>query len=272
MRDYDNIIVALALLLGTGCSSGIELEPRTPAGPSDIRTALGIEDIPYVRDDTFIGNPMALLGQVVEVRKQDGACSPSFQGNSTFSVTPLVGFKVDESSMLRAPSKRDSKIINQQVAASVSFLSTFSAELDSKSVFSVVVFDQAGGRLKDTDPTWQDALTQWQVAHKELLEDATICYLLAVKGVIQKNIIRRKFQEVAGKASGNAYGINVDGKYMSSNEDYSVDVKFGLSMGVIKRPSAPGVERAVGDALTSEEATSLAKVQEFARPRAPNVP
>jgi len=242
-------LVPVATTMIVGCG-GVPLDPLAPATPDDLRNKLGLEDIPYVRDDTFIGNPQGLLGQVVEIRKKNGACPTSatgVEGAAEFSVEPFSGYKVDEKSVISSPVKRDSQIVTYEGAGKVAFLSYLQASLDAKSVFSIILFDQAGGRVDDKDATWKAAVKTWVDGHGKLMGDPDVCYLWVVKGFVQKNLVRRKFTDVSAAAKGGAYGVNVEGKYHTSTDDYSVDVKFGLSPGILKRPEGAPQGLAGGD-------------------------
>jgi hypothetical protein len=230
--------ISMVFMSLVGCG-GVPLDPHAPAPQKDLPTGLGLEDIPYVRDDTFIGNPLALLGQIVEIHKKNGTCPTSAtanDGGAEFSVEPLSSYRVDERSIISSPIKRDSQIITHDGAASVAFLNYLSTSLDANSVYSIILFDQAGGRVDDKDASWKTAIKSWMDAHGKLLQDPEVCYLWVVKGFVQKNVVRRKFTDVSVAAKGGAYGVNVEGKYHTSTDDYSVDVKFGLSPGILKRP------------------------------------
>jgi hypothetical protein len=232
-------LMVIAAVLLAGCA-GVKLQPIAIPNEEEIRNKLNIEDIPYIHDDTFIGNPLALLGQVIEVRKVDGVCPRSWaEGKAEFSVEPVAGYTVDSDSVLKTPTKRDSKVITAAIAAKIGFLSYLSSELQNDQVISAILFDQAGGRVSDAAPDWSEALKKWRADHADLFANTEICYLAVVKGMIQKNLVRRTFAETKASAAGGAYGVNVNGKYHTSSEDYSIDVRFGLSIGLLKRPETP---------------------------------
>ncbi|QSQ17469.1 hypothetical protein [Myxococcus landrumensis] len=231
------LLPVLSLFLFAGCEKTPQLAPVVPPTAGELTAKLGLEDIPYIRDDTFLVSPLGLLGQVVEIRAVDGKCPSQWQeGKPEFSIEPLSGFEVDESSILKAPVKRDSKIVTAELAASIGFLSYLSTELHGERVISAILFDQATGRVADKAPSWSKSLREWSKKHADLFRDNSICYLVVVRGVVQKNMVRRTFQRDEARAGGGAYGVNVDGKLHTSSEDYSVDVRFGLSVGIIKRP------------------------------------
>jgi hypothetical protein len=198
----------------------------------------------YIDAEAFTADPYALLGQVIQIRKQGGKCPTSITDAgfpAELAPYPVV-CKVRESSKIKAPELRSSIIVNKALAANVSFLSYLSAELDAETHFSLIVFDQAKGLADTTDSSWRTSLEQWKKENADLINDPEICYLFAITGFVQKNIVRKKYVKFNGKASGGIYGININGELSTSTDDYSLDIKFGLTPVVIKRPSAPSEE------------------------------
>lgn len=225
------LVASVALV---GCDE-FRLEPLTPATPTSLGRSLGPSDMCYFSDDTFNANPQALLGQVIVIRGRDGVC-PKHAAEGpvpVFSLEPLSNYRVDEKSILGSPIKRDSQIITHDGAASVALLSYLSTSLDAKTIYSMILFDQASARVDDKDSSWKAAFTSWMDAHADLLAEEDLCSLSVVKGFVQKNIVLRKFTEVSAAAKGGAYGVNVEGKYHTSADDYTVDVRYGLSLGTM---------------------------------------
>lgn len=239
MRPQISLPLAFLMLLNLAACDGVPLAPTTPLTPSNLSNKLGLEEIPYIKDDTYIGNPLSLLGQIVEIRKTNGVCPSGSlsDGATNFNIFPVTGFKVDPKSVVNSPVKRDSQIVTYESAGKVSFLNYLQTELNTQQVFSIILFDQAGARVDDQDPTWITAVNTWVNAHGAAMTDPNICYLWVVKGMIQKNLVRRKFTDVKVAPQGGAYGVNVNGSYHTSSDDYTVDVRFGLSPGIIRRPS-----------------------------------
>lgn len=239
-------LTASYALATVACGSGVELLETQFPKTTAVERQLGLADIPYIRDDTFIVNPSALLGQVIELRRvqgQDSCPEDITELSAVFSSMPVLGIAVDEASILATPQKRESLLVNQRMASSVNFLGYLAAELDAESAFSLIVFDQASGRVDDSVEAWPQALNDWRTRNASVMADERVCYLVVVKGYVQKNVVRRKFQKVEGEASGGAYGVKAAGNYLSSSEDYSIDVRFGLSTAVLKRPDNGAVPR-----------------------------
>ena len=128
--------------------------------------------------------------------------------------------------------------MDSKLAASVSFLNYLSSELTANTSFSLIVFDQAAGLIDTLDKDWRSGLENWKKENKDLIDDDQICYLFAVAGFIQKNIVRKKYERYTGQAKGGAFGVNINGELSTGTEDYSLDIKFGLTPIVIKRPAA----------------------------------
>ncbi|WP_143309142.1 hypothetical protein [Chitinophaga vietnamensis] len=210
---------------------------------NDLKTKTMVNDqTAYIIADAFIGNPYQLLGQVIEVRKTDGQCPTNLVNakdlNFEFSSFPVTGLKVDEQSKLAKPQLRGSIIVNKALCAQAGFLNFLSAQLDQKSTFSLVIMDQASGLVNFQDPSWTNAITQWKQNNQDKMNDPEICYIYVVSGFIQKNIIKKKYYLFEAGAKGGAYGLNIDGKLSTSTDEYSLDVVFGLTPAIIKRPPA----------------------------------
>lgn len=193
----------------------------------------------YIKADPFIGNPYSLLGRVMEVRKINGQCPSSLNdalASIEFSPLPILGRKIDETSKIKKAIKRDSIIVDKNAAANVGFLKFFESQLSTNSFFSIMVFDSAVGLVDVFDQSWDMGLMNWKKENKELLEDPEVCYLYAIVGMVQKDVIRKKYVKFEAGAKGGAYGLNVNGQLATSTEDYSFDTIFGLTPAIIKRP------------------------------------
>ena len=193
----------------------------------------------YIEADAFIADPYSLLGQVCSIRKRDGKCPTSLaDGNfsAEFTVVPVTR-KVNENSKLVKPVMRESIVVDQKLSASVDFLSYLSASMDAESFYSVIVFDQASGLIDTQDSEWSKNVQTWIANNQQDMNDADVCYLFVITGFIQKNIVKRKYKKFDGKVKGGAYGLNVNGELATSTEDNSLDIKFGLTPAIIKRPS-----------------------------------
>lgn len=222
----------------------------------------------YIIADPFTGNPFQLLGQVVEIRKTNGECPTSLVNgrdlNFEFSPFPVTGFKIDEETKLSKPLLRGSIIVDKALSAQAGFLSFLSAQLDQKSVFSLMVMDQVKGLVDFHDNSWKDAVKLWIEENQNKMNDPEICFIYVVSGFIQKNIIKKKYYQFETKLEGAAYGININGKLSTSSDEYSLDIIFGLTPSIIKRPSTQAEIK--GRALTeSEQEPSIDELKLFAR-------
>jgi len=193
----------------------------------------------YIDADPYIANPYALLGMVLQIRKVNGNCPDNLSDpNYKFEFTPFpIKRTVDELSKLSTPKLRSSIVVDEQLAANVSFLSYLSAELSSENFFSLMIFDQAAGVINQHDSEWPSNVRQWKKDNQDLLNDPEICYLFAISGFVQKNIVRKKYNKFKAGAKGGAYGLNIGGELATSTEEYSLDIKFGINPIVLKRPS-----------------------------------
>jgi hypothetical protein len=212
----------------------------TPA--DDIYKRVNIDDqTAYIISDSFTGNPFLLLGQVIEIRKSGGVCPTNFNDVSAsfnFSPFPVTGIKIDEETRLKKPELRSSIIVNKDTSGKVGFLSYLNGQLDAKSSFSLMVFDQAKGLVNFQDETWTAGVRKWIQENRDIYNDPEICYLYVISGFVQKNIVRKKYVKFEAGVKGGAYGININGELATSTEDYSLDIVFGLTPAIIKRPSS----------------------------------
>lgn len=193
----------------------------------------------YIEADSFVSNPYSLLGRVIQIRKKDGICPATINDPKykfEFTILPIPNVKIDEASKLKDPIMRSSIIVNKELSSSVSFLSYLSAQLDAKSFFSLMVFDQAMGLVDVHDSSWGANIKQWKADNEDVIKDSDICYLFAIIGFVQKNIIRKKYIKYESGTKGGAYGVNINGELSTSTEEYSLDIRFGLTAAILKRP------------------------------------
>lgn len=47
----------------------------------------------------------------------------------------------------------------------------------------------------------------------------------------------KKYIKFEARAKGGAYGLNINGEISTSTEEYSLDIRFGLTPAILKRPS-----------------------------------
>ena len=170
--------------------------------------------------------------------------------NFEFSPFPVTGFKIDGDTNLQKAVLRGSVIVDKALCAQASFLSFLSARLDDKSSFSLMLMDQVVGLVDFHDPTWTAAVKAWKEDNQDKMNDPDICYIYVVSGFIQKNIIKKKFTQFDASGKGGAYGVNIQGKLSTSNEEYSLDIIFRLTPAIIKRPATMAGTKAVGVEFT----------------------
>jgi hypothetical protein len=218
----------------------------------------------YIIADSFTGNPSLLLGRVIEVRKpQNEECPNSIsatEGNFEFSTFSITGFETDEQTKLSKPELRGSFIVDKNISAQIGFLNYLSAQLDAKSTFSLAVMDQGKGQIIQND-LWKKAVKDWINENSDIMNDSNVCWVYVVTGFVQKNIIKKRYVQFETGAKGGAFGINVNGKLSTSTEDYSLDIIFGLTPAIIKRPQQAKAFEFNAKQLeaTGEEQTLFAK-------------
>lgn len=196
----------------------------------------------YVEADAFIGNPYSLLGRVMMVRKNNGNCPEGVNDKgfiTQIAPLPIPGIQIDEKSKIKQPLKRGSIIVTKDLSAKVGFLSYLSAEFSANTKFSIMVFDQLTGLIDVQNPSWQSGLNQWLMNPQNLyyLQDPDVCYVYVIVGIVQKNVIRKKYVKLNAKAGGKAYAVNINGEIHTSNEEFSLDIRFGITPVILKSPS-----------------------------------
>ncbi|WP_353197227.1 hypothetical protein [Parapedobacter defluvii] len=184
----------------------------------------------FIEDDAFIGNPYALLGRVLEIRSKNGVCTSDVKdGYADFSAFPIPGIVVDENSKIKQPQQVKSFIVDTKLSTEVGVLNYLNASLDTESIFSVIISNQAVGLLNIQDGSYLNGVRAWVNDNQNIINDPSICHLLIVTGVVMKNIIRKKYKKFDVTLKGGGFGINFDGNLYTSAEDYSLDIRFGLS-------------------------------------------
>jgi len=176
----------------------------------------------YIEDDASIANPYSLLGRVLV---ESGFGQDKEYHFHTFPI-PI---EVDEKSKLRQPLKTKSFVVDKKLSSGIRFLNFLNSQLDTESLFSVIVFTQAVGLVDDRKASYQPSIIEWIRANQQY-EGYQDSNHLIVTGFVQKNIIRKKYKKFDIKNKGGAYGINFNGNLYTSTEDYSLDIRFGLTL------------------------------------------
>lgn len=242
----------------------------TPAKVPDSLTAfeqLGVRnDMIYIEADAYSANPYALLGTVLEVHKNGENCPAGGdigQGTLKISKFKARGANVDESSKLKEPRKRSSLIVDAKLSASVNFLNYLSGQFEGETSFSIMVFDQSTGLLNRDEQAYDDAVDTWVSRNTAVMQDDNICYVYLVIGFVEKYVLRRKYTKFSAGAKGGAFGVSIDGQLYQSNEDFSLDIRYGLQVVSLKSP-APVARKAAfqADETPAEEALMLQRLSE----------
>lgn len=215
-----------------------EIMPKTaPPAIQDAKEYLDIKPNQiFISDDAYIGNPYSLLGQVIIIRKENGNCPGRVITNIPEYALYPVKRTIDPDSTIKDPLLVRSFIVDKELSAGIDVLSYLSANLDSKSAFSVLVYNQAIGLVDEQTDSWRQSLNDWKKENMALWKDENICYLLLITGIVQKNIIRKKYYKLEGGMNGGAFGINLKGNAYTSSEEYAMDVRFGLTVKLFKHP------------------------------------
>lgn len=240
---------------------------------------LGLKShLAYIEADTFHGNPYSLLGRVIMIRKINGKCPDGILDTdfiSEYTPTAITGIEIDENSKIKNPIKRGSIIVTKELSFKVSFLNYLSAEFVTNDSFSIMLYDQLTGLVDVHSPTWQIGLRNWIQNNTYLFQNAEVCYLYAIVGIVQKHIIRKSFNRLDAKSGGGAYGININGELHTSNEDFCLDVRYGLTPVILKSPTfniqLPKVELLKNMVLADEVKKSTVSLIDFSEKNAKKI-
>ena len=85
-----------------------------PSAADVAKTLVLDSNMAYIDADAYIGNPYALLGNVIEIRKINGVCPPKLNSPGVvaeFSPYTIPGIVIDETSMINWWKKSLSRII-----------------------------------------------------------------------------------------------------------------------------------------------------------------
>jgi hypothetical protein len=214
---------------------------------NEVKSRTGVNNqTAYVIADDFTENPSELLGRVIEVRKSTtGECPSSLSigkdVNFEFSASSVYGFNIDLKTSEAKPMLRSSIIVDDALCGEVGFLNFLSGQLKKNETYSLMVFDQAKGLIKQ-DKLWDDARNAWIERNQDKMKDTEICFIYVVTGYTQKNIVKKLYRQLEAGARGGAYGVNINGKLSTSTDQYSLDIVFGLTPGIIKRPTTKVTE------------------------------
>ena len=216
---------------------GLVLNDQPIPSVDQVTNTLKIAKEPYISDDTYAADPKLLLGKVAEIDRINDSCVAAARGEPVW-VGKVTGLKF--TGALTKPVLRYSMVTNRALAAQISLLDYLSASLDDSSVYSLEITDQDIERVNDSDPSYKAGRDNWIRTNQALMNDHTVCWLLQVDGFTFKTINKKKFTRSNAKAGGGTFGVKANGSYYASNEDYSLDYRFGLSFTFIKRPSTRG--------------------------------
>jgi hypothetical protein len=210
-------------------------------------------DMPFIRADAYNGDPYEILGNVIEVREIKGKCPNKLNDPGViieFSPDKIIGAVAKESTKIKEPIKRESIVVDAKGVVSLSFLNYLKTSVDEQSTFSIMVFDQNGGIVDRGTQGWVDARRQWEENNKKLFDTEKICYLFAIVGFVQKYVMRKRYTKFQVGANAGVYGLNINGELYTSNEDYTLDILYGLHTVVLKRPSSTKSGMAEGESET----------------------
>lgn len=246
------LVCAFSLL--TGC--GIRLRAVDPSKfevASDLKTSL---DTVYSTDSGYASHPQDWIGRVGIVRatKPQGSNNLSCSAKGTIEwVSDRVG---DTSSLDYNPVNQEKKlrfkqVVDQKFAANIDAMKYLTQQLSGNVIFKVLL-TQLSTQSALPGQKWRTALDNFQTSKKALyFEPSDICYVFVVGGYVSHVLTREMFRKIEGKTAGGYAGINVNGEYYGTDDQFAMDDLFALSLEILRRP--PNMGSGDGVARNDEE-------------------
>jgi hypothetical protein len=240
-------LIVLTFSAGILAGCGIRLPATDPSSfqiPSDLQTSL---DVVYSTDPTFAEKPQDWFGRVGVVR----ALPDPTTHNLTCSTKGKIDWVVDRVGTANAlnfnvpgQTKRIKykSVVDQKFAAKVDAMKYLTEELDGNIVLKVLLTEVAKQRVTP-DEKWQAAQEAFQRApatNATYFEAKGICYVVTVAGYSYNILTKEKFVKMTSKTGANYAGINVNGEYFNTTEEFALDDVFALSVDILRRPPTMG--------------------------------
>lgn len=266
------IAAALVSVCSGGCAPSLRnLETNPTNAREDLQmgpgsTAMADTYVANFNDPTFAANPTLLLGQVAIVQRASATdpCPTAWQNQFEWYQTPMRNVPMTPQAV---PELRGSTTVTSEGAASVDALSFISAEIGANEVASVIITDVDVRRISDSDDgggrQYEAARTAFWDANPTLRTNPRICTVMVVAGMLHTTVAYREYSEATASASGGYAGVQVNGHFYASNEQFRLTRVFGLSFRVIHRyveGEATALSDAGGDPLTDDERAVLRQV------------
>jgi hypothetical protein len=204
-------------------------DPRPIATSDELQKAVPMRDaLRYVKNDTYIADASAILGQVYYERINDDTLIPFYLS---------IGAQVDPNSKLSAPQTVSELIIDKKAKAKVEALSLLNVELSAEELLEVRVINNSIARLVLKGDEWEAAITKWlrNPLCQDLISDSTVGRIAVVTGAVQKYFTTKKYKKFEAGAKGGAWGVNVEGSLYTSTSQFSLEVVYGLDLVTFKQ-------------------------------------
>jgi hypothetical protein len=186
------------------------------------------ESLKYIKNDTYIANPSALLGRVFYEVKGDNTLIPF--------ILPIKGI-VNPDSVLKSPQTRVEMILDSKAAGSIGIASYLSLTISDSEVFEFRVIDNSAARIIDTGDDWEIAVEKWMASRvaSTIIQNPDVERIGVVTGMVQKYISTKKFRKFETNVKGGAFGVNVGGELYTSSSEYALDIVYGLDLVYLPR-------------------------------------
>jgi hypothetical protein len=215
------------LICACATQSGIVLNDEQLPSPVDLSQTFpqSESNLYWLTNDTYY-DPAQLVGVVFGFGVKT---DENYSGNPLADFTPeklgrIVGWEKTEPAPARV---RTSLALTEEAALSAAALTYLSANLKGGKIASVVVSDLKIIRAEDETTNYFQSLGQWLTSYSGLVN--RYYSVMVVDGALLRSVTGRYYTEYTTDGQTGVFGINVEGSYYYSNEEYFVDYIFGLN-------------------------------------------
>jgi hypothetical protein len=193
---------------------------------TDAQKLVSFGSLLYYDNDTFGGNPAALLGKVAILTSPAGTtCTrDNMSSTPTWFWDRIVGPTTDPTK----PTPRETILIDKQISAQINVLSYLGAGMNGDWVYSVSVTDNVL-RVRDTDVAYSAAKQRFFQDHTaDLISPKNVCYVGVIEGVTEKALTVTQYEKMEAGVKGGAFGVQVGASAYQSDGQSRSDFRFGL--------------------------------------------
>lgn len=199
-------------------------DSRARAKIDEVRRAFPVsESLRFVKNDTYVADPTAILGRVYYETQGSDRLEPFHTG---------IPVEISQKSLLSAPLTVAELIIDGKLGASADVMGLVSLDVTATEVLELRVIDNATARAVTQGEAWELALSRWLSSplNASLISSPRFTTVSVVTGVVQKYLTSKKYRKFEAGAKGGGWGVNVEGSLYTSSSDFVLDVVYGIDL------------------------------------------